>query len=324
MVKLPYSTNKFNESLKFLEGNTLIYQRGNKGSKGIGRIAFDSHKYFNTSNVFIPEHDFRLKVKIAGGVVQTPLKKSNDNVNFKVWVHTKNEDGSFWSWTPQGVWTRNTIDQVSGIGGKSLVKKLSHSFIIPPEAFVVNLSSADPKGGFQGKSQSNLGEDNSKEDSLLEFEGLTEDSFVNFNLNFNTRNLPILVDPGYYDKHKQVHKSHQDYIFEIYLDEGKDKIIILDEVTVQDLSMYNLAKIDTAFGDVRVTQEDLFTIFRFFKSLYKGLDGDIYGVSGGSRLNYRYHPGWNLSSLQAVDDGPNIGTITSETHNQYTEIYVVN
>ena len=139
--------NKTDESLKFLQGNTLLYQRGNKGSKGIARAAFHSQKYFDTSVVFMPEHDFRIKLKVAGGVVSKPIKKAVADVTIKVWIHTPNEYGNFWSWTPQGKWVKTSAESVGGTaeedfadGGKQLVRKLSHGIAIPPQAFFVNLS----------------------------------------------------------------------------------------------------------------------------------------------------------------------------------------
>ena len=329
VVKLPITTDKFNESIKFLQGNTLIYQKGNKGSKGIGRIAFDSHKYFDTSNVLLPEHDFKLKLKVAGGVVGTPPKKSSAEVNLKVWIHTENEGGYFWTWTPAGEWVKTSQADVSGVGGKNLINKFSHGVTIPPQAFFVNLSGKAFTDKFKSKASFELsptGEEEIVTPVLPEFAGLTEADFVNLEVDFNTRNFPIKVDEIYYKEHNQVHKAHQNYVFEVYINESTDKIMILDSVSIQDLTLQELAKIDTEFGNIKLSILDLYTIFRFFKTLYKGLDEDVYGVSGGSRLNYRDHPAWKItgSKLGEDDSGTDVHTIKGTSYDQYTRIYLVN
>jgi hypothetical protein len=138
----------------------------------------------------------------------------------------------------------------------------------------------------------------------------------------------------------QIHHEDQKYYVEVFMVPSRgniDKFMLLDEVTMIDMTQNTRARIKLQGGEHReepfvpkkerscsgilevpVNPEELRQIFKYFNSLARGsqsrdstLSQSSHDTSGGSRLSYREHPEWS----------PHIKTAGTE---HYTELDIIN
>lgn len=271
--------------------NSLIKMKSSS-FYGLPRLRYSLRNY-DIPNLLIPEHEFELTTKLFIG------KESGGNIGggaVGVWIHTDPEDGYVWSYDRDFNWV---VDPVTDLNLQK-VQNLSHYYSIPLQSIPDTvLTSSIPciNQVFETSTITKIG-----------IENLTSALFQEFKIKFNTFNPPICI-PNYYSTvGKQVHRSNQGYTIEIFMlpDETNDTYTILDYVECKDISLNT---------DVsKYTPAELLTVFRYFvdiagarASRQAAITSGSFDTSGGSRLNYRYHPDW----------GPNI---KSAGFNQYTQI----
>jgi hypothetical protein len=259
---------------------------------GLPRLRFNL-KGYDTPNFLIPEHDFELTTRLFIG------KESGGYLGggaIGVWIHTDPENGYIWSYDRNFDWV---IDPVSDINLQK-VQDLSHYYSVPIQPIpdtVITSSLPCINQIFQTSTITKIG-----------IENLISDIFHEFKIKFNTFNPPICI-PNYYSTvGRQVHRSNQGYTIEIFMlpDETNDTYTVLDYVECKDVTLNN---------DVsKYTPSELLTSFRYFidiagarASRQSSITSGVFGVSGGSRLNYRYHPDWGSNTKSAG-------------FNQYTQI----
>lgn len=259
---------------------------------GLPRLRFSLRNY-GTSNFLLPEHQFELTVRAFMG------KESGGNMGggaIGVWIHTDPEAGYVWSYNKDFRWE---ITPVTGINLQK-VQDLSHLYAFPLEPIpdtVVASSIPCINQVFETSSVTKVG-----------IENLISDLFKDFTIKINTLNPPICI-PNYYSViGQQVHRKNQGYTIEVFMlpDDTGDTYTILDSVSAKDLT------INTNVSGY--TPEELLVAYRYFVDIAAArasrqatITSGTFETSGGSRINYRYHPDW----------GPNT---KSAGFNQYTQI----
>lgn len=275
----------------FAFGNPMIKMKSGSFF-GLPRLRF-SLKDYSTSNFLLPEHQFEFKVRGFIG------KESGGNIGggaLGVWIHTDPENGYVWSFNKDSRWE---ITPVTGINLQK-VQDLSHFYSFPLRAIPDTvLTSSIPciNQIFETTAITKIG-----------IENLIDELFEDFTIKFNTLNPPICI-PNYYSVvGQQVHRKNQGYTIEVYMlpDDTGDTYTVLDSVSAKDLT------INTNVSGY--TSEEMLTTFRYFTDIAAArasrqspITSGVFEVSGGSRINYRYHPEW----------GPNS---KSAGFNQYTQI----
>lgn len=275
----------------FAYGNPLVKMKSSS-FYGLPRLRFNLKNY-GTPNFLSPEHNFELTTRFYIGKESGGLAGGGA---IAIWIHTDPEDGYIWSYNQNFDWV---VDPVSAINLQK-AQELSHYFPVPlyqiPDTI---LSGSIPciNQVFETTSITKVG-----------IENLTSSLFSEAKIKFNTFNPPICI-PNYYSTvAKQVHRLNQGYTVEIFMlpDDSNNTYTLLDYVDCKDV---------TLSADVSTyTPHELLTIFRYFvdvagdrASRQASITSGIFNTSGGSRINYRYHPDWGTNSKSAG-------------HDQYTEI----
>lgn len=310
-----------NPENNYVINNTLVKH---KAVDGLSRIKF-GFDYYDTSkkNFLVPEHKFALSLKaVAGKDNGTTLGGSR----LGIWIHTNNESGMVWSYTPKGQWVLNHITDLTI---EYILQNLTTYYTFREKPFSLL--------------QSNTGENPYKCIDLIDnpsrgiIRSLIEKDFENLTIEFNTLNKLICVPERYYKVYGQVHRLTQNYNINMFMipDRNADKFVIFDHISLHDKTLREFASIKVGgtptpfpFKEpcdstlVEIREDQLFSIFRFFKSIapdtlptilsqYLGRDWpDFDGDSisdGGSRLNYRLNPEWlpngkvpGFASLSAI------------------------
>lgn len=300
----------------YMFGNTFILS---KAINGLPRLRYDLRRYPNpsteghpiTTNFLIPDHEFTLNVRAL---------ISNDNGSqlgggsMGVWIHTADENGVTWSYLPNGTWVKHS----SLISKEDLIRLYAHS---------IDLAYKDRDYGSNASTTGQVfqclevGVSSSVKPPVLT--SFSENEFDTLSIKFNTKNKPINLPESYYKFYGQVHRSTQNYIFEVFFmpsEQNRDKFMLFDWVnlvntTLNTWSKYVANGINSLFAigprycpDLRVelSREQIRTVLKYFKSLSNNeakrdyTDGDTspFGYnSAGSRLNYRDHPSWINNSL---------------------------
>lgn len=267
----------------FAFGNPLVKLKSNSFF-GLPRLRF-SLKNYSTPNFLIPEHNFNFKVRYfaareSGGYI--------GGAGVGVWIHTDPENGYVWSYDKNYNWVINSVSALT----LSKVQELSHTTYYPLQQIPDTiLTSSIPciEQVFSTSSITKVGVDN-----------LVSSLFVDFDVKFDTLNPPICI-PNYYSvEGRQVHRSTQGYTIEVYMlpESGTDSYVMLDYVEAKDLTLNeDVSEFDPS---------ELLTAYRYFVSLAEGrasrvatITSGTFETSGGSRLNYRYHPDWGTQSKSA-------------------------
>ncbi len=253
--------------------NTIIKS---KSLDNFPRLRIDLKQYNGSSNYFIPEHEFNLKLKTLIGTEGTTQLGGGA---IGVWLHTFSEGGYLWTWTKNRRWEHNQISSITIAQAQS---QLAYSYVIPPTT--VNPLDLDTgivtDGALTGQ-------------SLINIDTITSRLFSDLELNFNTYNYNIEPPPQYQKVYGQVHRPNQRYVLEIFKYPNLDgaQYALFDKVTIKDLT---LAEYATEYDS-----EQLLYIIRFFNSIANAgasrvasNTSGIFEASGGSRINYRIHPLW--------------------------------
>jgi len=314
-----------------------------KETSGLTTEALSStYGYQRDDNTLIPDHEFKLSIR---NIIGEENGKYLGGAKLGVWIHTEGEGPYFWSYTPKGVWQMN---EVSGIGRKTILDELTHYYVPPKES--------PPKLPFRCIDVVKQGNNVINNPSVItEFD---KGDYRTAEFTFNTCNnckcgmktISLTPDRKYHETYRDVHKDIQNYVIEIFMipDSTNDtKFALIDEVSIVDLTLNEKTRYDASgtlhsipllenrgeFCDsvkVQITRDELREIFRFFNSSVgvgaalpyasrggpmagkSGADtSGIYGVSGGGRLSYRQAPEWYYFEKQSG-------------YNNFTRLEIVN
>lgn len=273
--------------------NTLIKMKGFNNLHP--RIKFDLKNYFTSANHFTRDHDYEFKVRCLG--------ISDDNkllggVKLGIWIHTKEEGGNTWCWTTKKQWEQVPVsDFESSTLGLQTLYNNSFIFNLPP-------TPANPNNNgtiIEGKC---IDEFIPGDTNIIRF--LKRGAFSEFTVKFNTKNLPIALPDTYIKFNGQVHRTNQNYHIELFMIPqlgSNDKSLLIEEVFLQDLTLFSKTYIPVSGYNIPVSNEELLTILQYFKELSQeeasrtiAVNSTIFNASGGSRLNYRMHPYWSLGA----------------------------
>jgi hypothetical protein len=306
VIKVPKSEKALFED-PFLFDNTLVLMRSGVGSAA--RLRFDISKYQSpithpiSNNFLSPDHEFEVSLD---SVVSRDDGSTIGGRGVGVWIHTKPESGTMWSFTPEGEWVQHS----QLISRSDMLTKYSH----------INTTSSTPHDSQSTGSSTDyacLDRVSSRRTSPVL--GLGPEDFNTFKVKFDTRNRDLNVPYTYQKNHNQLHRLDQDYVVEVFMLPGaaSDEFMLVDKVRVQDLTMKKLSEIFAAgtksnplcaLSDlkrgcleyrVELSKQDLFDVFKHFNNLsgknaataYASRDKDktetIMESKGGSRIDYR-------------------------------------
>ena len=237
----------------------------------------------SSNNILIPEHDFKFSLKYFAGF-DTGDKYGGATVG--AWVHTEPQNGMVWTWTPQGKWELFVLPSALDVLDlQPYFITQSNQIITIPESSV---------SGFAGQCYNFQTGQSAK----ITLENLPPELFSNLEFEFNTNNMLINIPQIYFGPFKQVHKTTQNYVVEIFKLPSFDvnSYVLFDELSIIDKTLNDRLE--------EYTPEDTVYVLSYFKDLANNrasrqaltTSGYFY-ASGGSRINFREHPFWDTYSI---------------------------
>ena len=327
--KMYRTTPKYGEDnpaiASYLTGKGLLDVQcsGNSSFYNYARIRFDLSAFGSTTtsgNLLLPDHDYELSLTLARyGIDAVPV------VPFGVWIHTMPEDNMFWSWI-----SRETDTQFGKSWNYSNPYYNGEWISCSGDNTVLPLTDGDAAPeAFQYGVRDTLCTTFSLPPSLAvtAIENLGEEHFNTYKIPFNTSNKQYRKSGMFLPKPKAyqptfVHRSDQRYVVEIMLrsfggevtsdivDYVFENISIIDKTlertTLDEFTVEYIDDLGTVHSEVvtRTGVDDYRIYFKYLNSISASSLGDgyatriaadssgIFEASGGSRLNYRYHPTW--------------------------------
>jgi len=292
-------------------------------TNGFPRLIFDLSSYGPTKNLFINDHEF--KFTLLSQVADLRYQEYGSG-RVGVWIHTNtlsSTDGKYymWSWTPRNKWE---LINYNALSLEAIKNDLALSYSFGDPLRITDTTNTGTVLNCLGNENPEVDNDNfaSNQDPII---NLDSKYLKSFEFNFNTKNytnynnkeyLQIIPIPEVYNKIKtQVHTSSTNYFVEIfyYPAVNENKYLLIDTISIQDLTLKNNAGIPTGYGvetsGIPLTQfseeykyflskEELQTVLKFFNGLTTNvyttrnstISSPVLDTSGGSRLNYRLHP----------------------------------
>lgn len=302
---------------KYLINNQIIkYHRGTSETRFPRvRVVIDPSDTTQMKNFLQPNHEYEVTVKAHNLTVDGATATAGQTLG--CWVHTLNEGyGHVWSFDPQGFydhcgirfdkWERVDISLLNSLAGINWVENKADLKAFNPI----------PLTNFIGNGESRPNEpivattyvDYRCWEPIVETEVIKgSDPLAVVNANQNTlqvlkfrftTNNDVGVErptPAYLGAKGNVHRTDQKYAIELFTRDGNaNQFVILEEISIVDLTNYNNAVIKTDYGDAQLNVQDFKAVCRYFKSLSNGIasrnavnTSSVMEVSGGSRLDYR-------------------------------------
>ena len=300
------------------------------GEDSTPRVRMDISKwnagntYPLNTNFLMPDHDFQLDLM---ALVGDNTGRSLGGREIGIWIHTKPEEGSMWSYTPEGEWLQH-----SAIPTRSnLLREYAHTFDYPSET----------KPPVDPLSNEFKCLDIVANQIISPVTKYRQEDFKDYTVKFNTRNRTLLEPREYKMEVGDLHRKNQQYVVEIFLVPGvdaPDQFLVFDEVMIKDLTMKKMSErhlsgpkadpllelnVPSYKGTeyrTELTREELLMVFKYFNKLsgknqttsYASRDKDktetIMGSEGGSRITYKYKEDW--FGPEKVTDHNAIETIT--------------
>jgi len=240
-------------SSNYLINNNIILS---EPTGGLPRLRFSLKDYGKDTNLLIPEHAFEITLNAAIGTKDSNLLGGGA---FGVWIHTAPEvdehgNSGFWNYMPNGKWVYIPSSAVvSGTNATQYVKQnLIHTL--------------DYSETYPANSEESCFLTKSDKDVLL---NIAEEDFRATTISFNTFNQPIKTPLFYYKKFNKVHRSNQNYIFEIInLGTQINKYSIIDYISVKDSREADRAHLRHSFvyNNYDRAKEAMSDNFRFIDS----------------------------------------------------------
>ena len=306
LIRVPSSQRKSYED-PFLYDNTMVIMRS--GANAATRVRFDISKYdadssYPIANNFLsPEHEFKVNLN---SLISRDSGTTLGGRSVGIWIHTRPEGEKMWSFTPQGDWVQH--DKL--ISRQDIFSRYGHT----------KQFESKPHNPQSTTTFSNLQcIDQIPTNRTSPIIGLAASSFEDFEVTFNTRNREIRLPRDYQKSYEQLHRLDQNYVIEVFMSPGAqpDEFMLLDTLTVQDMTMKKLSEIFAAgtlsdplcvLGDLKrgcaesrvdLTKQDIFDVFKHFNNIAgknaatayasrdKAKTETIMKSEGGSRVDYR-------------------------------------
>ena len=287
------------------------------------RVKIDNSNSKKSRNFLEPDHVYEVTVK-AHNLEVNSLKMGG--LVLGCWIHTEPENNKIWSYVPKGVynectyetsedrWVQTPLSDLSGADGINIAKEYAQTWKFPLGQLDKLIGHGETKNGIRIK---NFYDDHCWEPYLvnqitkggdpLAISNINEKTRHDIKFKFSTMNnigLMRLITEDmpvdeYYRSIGKVHRTDQKYVLEFFVMDGASKkFIVFEDISIQDLTNYNKAIIDSTFGPIQLDVKDLKSIFRYFKDLHGGIasrnttvTSGTMELSGGSRLNYRSNIG---------------------------------
>ena len=307
VFKIPSNLRKSTDD-PFMFDNTFVLSKSTTG--GLPRIRFDMSKYSApsdrpiSSNFLLPDHKHQARVNL---VVSDNTGSNLGGRQIGIWIHTKPESGSMWSYDKSSKWVQH--DALTN--RSNVVSNLSHLFDLDVKS----------KDDIQTEFTRYECIDNvALNAEVSPVSRLRKEDFESISVDFDTVNKDIDLSKDYRVNHSLLHRKDQQYVVEVFLipNSDNDKFMILDTVEIQDLTLKKLSEIfvtgkyqnplcitprvtgSCPENRVELTKQDLRRILRFFNDISgknsksglasrdKNKTATIMGAEGGSKLDYRY------------------------------------
>jgi hypothetical protein len=132
--------------------------------------------------------------------------------------------------------------------------------------------------------------------AALTLQNISESLFTTLKFKFDTYNQRLLIPASYYQSFGQINRLNQNYVIEVFKIPGApdSSYALFDEINIVDLTLNELAD--------GYDKQDVLEILTYFKDVANArasrrasVTSGYYGVSGGSRINYRYNLAWSPS-----------------------------
>lgn len=280
------------------------YFLGIKATNGMPRLKFQlrlptlSDKYPISKNFLVPECTHKLSIK---SVITDNLANSFGGRSVGVWIHTNPESGYMWSYTPNG-WISHSPELTKA----ELLD--SYANIIRVDEYQREITESTEELTESTLKCLDLG--TSESTSIKPPLNLAESDFKTISIEFDTSNRKLIYPLDYQYANSHLHRLDQEYVIEVFLlpNQQSNKFLLLDSVSIQNLTLNNLSKIVAVSGcpeyRLALTQEQVLSIFKFWndisgKNSALGLasrvaseTSTIMGNNGGSRLDYRTNYTW--------------------------------
>lgn len=334
----PFLTNK---------GLLDVHVSGTSTFSNWGHLRFDLNPYGSSEtsgNRLIPDHDYEVRIKIA----KCSPGATSVNTSLYTHIHTMPESKMFWSWQSR---SDRHIRRDHWPKTWRYSDEYSNGEWVACSGFdqIRPLGDAGPGDDFQYGVQNSLAVRAKSIPTVINttIDQLEEDNFTEIIIPFNTRNTqfrksgdfmtkPIGYEPA------MVHRNDQHYVMEILIpaNQGIDHHFVFENISIIDKTLetttldefsVEYVKDDGSIFSKDVTRtgvDDYRIIFKYMNNLATSSLGDGYGcriaadtssvfeTSGGSRLNYRYHPKWGFYQLHQA--APDTGTWTTTPTNYNT------
>lgn len=285
---------------------------------GLPRVRIDtgtfpcpaSERHPLSGNFLLPDSEYTFSLKA--------LATTNDGIflggrSLGVWIHTKPENGSMWSYC-NGTWIQH--NQV--VSKEYLYSNLAHRF-----EFQSRDRSSEARESVELVRRLNCIDivtgRTEATNPLLTFK---EDDFEEFSVSFDTNNRELVIPNSYSRDYRVLHRQTQNYVFEVFqypVNGDSSRFVLLDKVNLVNDSLNRISKILVSGTQmhypfrhkycpeyrVDVSKSQIETIFNFFNNIAGKNSAVGYAsrnafetsssmyANGGSRLDYRTIPDWH-------------------------------
>ena len=322
---------------KYLINNQIIkYQRGpNQSTLPRVRVVIDPSDTTQAKNFLQPNHEYEITLKAHN----LPIEGTTCNgQSIGCWIHTLDEGyGHTWTFNPQTIfdecglefdrWEKvddtflNSIKGIPYVQNKVQLRPFAPTELdrqigsgVGVAADPVTLTYYDVKCFEPVPVETIVGGSNP-----LAIANVNKATLQELKFKFTTNNDFGVDTPtnDYKAQKGQVHRTDQKYAIEFFIRDGNlDQFVVIEEISIQDLTSYNKAVIQTQFGEAQLTVKDFKAVCRYFRDLSTGIasrnpvhTSGVMEASGGSRLNYR-----SISNM--------FDTTQHATNNQLTEVRI--
>lgn len=276
----------------FSNNMAIKYQR--IASPGFPRIRFTLNPAGSNKNFLLPNHKYRVKV-VAVNLNTDGNTLGGDSLC--VWIHTNPISNNHpntglrvdfvWSYV-DGRWVSRKLSTIQSTGGiNTVINELSQrkEFLNSNVAAV----SVSPHG------VTCIGHASRTIEPPTEptVPKITNDMFQELAFDFSTDEP---TGDANYNGNTTIQSKDTVYHIDLILkDKSSDRFIVLDSISVEDLTHKEKSIIVTDYGDYNLNKEDLQVCFKYFNDLRVGIasrvpfytSGMMLNVSGGSRASYR-------------------------------------
>lgn len=313
---------------RYLINNQIIkYHRGqSQDTFPRLRIVIDPSDDTQLKNFLQPNHEYEITVKAHNLSVDSP---QGGGQNFGCWIHTLDEGyGHVWSFNPEGVFDEcgREFDKWDRVNNSFLNSTAGINWVenkVQLEKFkTFNLNNLTGSGEslpdqpitetiYDFRCWEPIGETQIiKGSDPLAVVNVNQNTCDELKFRFSTNNdFGVQKPDSDYETAKgNVHRTDQKYAIELFTRNGSpDQFVVIESISIVDLTNYNNAVIKTAYGDAQLNVQDFKAVCRYFKSLSDGLasrnavnTSSTMEVSGGSRLNYRSNSGMYATTENAT------------------------